>query len=41
VYLYMNETYLVAVCIHHVQQDLFVKKFSIYVTISACTQNEK
>ena len=33
----MNETYLEAISIHRVQRDLIVNRFSIHVTISACT----
>jgi hypothetical protein len=36
----MSETYLDAVGIHRVQRDLIVNRFSIHLTISACTQNE-
>jgi len=36
----MNETYLAAVSIHRVERDLVVNRFSIHVTIGACTQNE-
>jgi len=36
----MNEIYLEAVGIHCIQRDLFVNRFSIHVTSSACTQNE-